>query len=115
MKGTAVFLVVTLLLVAIAAALLALAFPAPAERHAIGVSAGIAVVVQLFAFAIARLTLRTNVIAGWGLGALLRMLVLGAYALVIVGALGLESGAALISLATFFFLTTLIEPLLLKV
>ena len=115
MKGAAAFLVVTLLLVALAAAVLTVAFPAPAQRHAIGVSAAIAVVVQLFAFAIARLTLRTNVIAGWGLGALLRMLVLGAYALVVVGALGLDSGAALISLATFFFLTTLIEPLLLKV
>jgi hypothetical protein len=114
-KAWAAFAASTALIVGGAGALLALAFPAPAARHAIWVSAGVAVLVQLFAFAVARLTLRTNVVAGWGLGALLRMLALGIYALVIVRALGLESGAALISLATFFFLTTLIEPLLLNV
>jgi hypothetical protein len=33
---------------------------------------------------------------------------------VIVKALGLPSGAALLSLVAFFFLSTLLEPLLLK-
>ena len=115
MRAWAAFAATTALIVGGASALLALVYRSTPERHAIGVSAAVAIAVQLFAFAVARLTLRTNVVAGWGLGALLRMLALGVYALVFVKALGLASGAALISLATFFFLTTLVEPLLLKV
>jgi hypothetical protein len=37
------------------------------------------------------------------------------YALVVVQALGLSATPALVSLATFFFLSTLVEPLLLNV
>ena len=114
MRAWIAFAASTAVIVAGAGALLALAFTSDAERHAIWVSAWIAAGVQLFAFAIARLTMRTNVIAGWGLGALLRMAALAVYAVVFIKLLGLASGAALISLATFFFLTTLIEPLLLK-
>ena len=114
MRAFALFTAATAAILAGAGGLLALVYRTGAERHALWVSAGVAMGVQLFAFAIARLTLRTNVIAGWGLGALLRMVALGVYALVVVNALGLVSGAALISLATFFFLTTLIEPLLLQ-
>ena len=115
MKGLLAFLVASTAIIAGAGAVLALVYETAAERHAIFVSAIVAAVVQLFAFAAVRLAPRDNVIAGWGLGALARMLALGVYALVLVEALGLASGAALISLATFFFLTTLIEPLLLKV
>ena len=115
MKAFAAFAATCLAIVGGAGALLASVYQSDAERHAIWVSAGVAIAVQLFGFAIVRLTLRSNVIAGWGLGALLRMAALGVYGLVLVKALGLASGAALISLATFFFLTTLIEPLLLKV
>jgi hypothetical protein len=50
---------------------------------------------------------------GWGLGALLRLITLAVYALVFVNALALPATAALISLATFFFLSTLVEPLVL--
>jgi hypothetical protein len=114
-KAFAIFAVATAAIVAASGSLLALAYRGGAERHAIVVSAWVAFGVQLFAFAIARLTLRSNVVAGWGLGALLRMAALAVYAFLVVNALGLVSGAALISLATFFFLTTLIEPLLLKV
>ena len=114
MKAFALFTAVTAAIVAAAGALLALVYPGGAERHAIWVSAWVAFGVQLFAFSIARLTLRSNVVAGWGLGAVLRMAALAVYAFVVVNALGLVSGAALISLATFFFLTTLIEPLLLN-
>jgi hypothetical protein len=114
-RATLAFAVSTALVVLGAGAVLGLVFTTPAERRAIWVSAGVAAVVQLFAFAVVRLAARDNVIAGWGIGALARMVVLGLYAFVIVGALGLAPDAALISLATFFFLTTLIEPLLLKV
>lgn len=115
MKAFALFTAISAAVVAGAGAVLALAYPGGAERHAIWVSAWVAFGVQLFAFAVARLTLRSNVVAGWGLGALLRMAALAVYAFVVVQALDLVSGAALISLATFFFLTTLIEPLLLNV
>lgn len=115
MKAFALFAGSMVAIVAGTGALLAMLYPGASERHAIWVSAWVAVVVQLFAFAVARLTLRTNPVAGWGLGALLRMIALGVYALVVVNALELVSGAALISLATFFFLTTLVEPLLLNV
>ncbi len=115
MKATALFAAASLAIAGGAGWLLSLLYRAPAERRAIWVSAAVAVVVQLFGFAVARLVARTNVIAGWGLGALLRIVTLVVYALVIVNAFGLPSAAALVSLATFFFLSTLVEPLLLNV
>jgi hypothetical protein len=115
MKAIAAYAVVSALLIGAVGGVLALAFPAPDARHAIHVSAWVAFAVQLFAFAVLRLTARENVIAGWGLGAVLRMLTLVAYALVVVKALGLVAGAALVSLAAFFFVSMLVEPLLLKI
>ena len=53
-------------------------------------------------------------IAGWGLGSLLRMLVLMLYAVVGTKALGLVAGPALMSLVAFLFVTMLVEPLFLK-
>ncbi|MEP6989325.1 MAG: hypothetical protein ABJA80_00230 [bacterium] len=90
-------------------------FGTSAERVAVWVSALVALVVQLVAFAIARsLVEGGHGIAGWGLGAVICLL-----ALVVFGfasrALGLPSNAALLSLATYFFLTELIEPPLLNV
>ncbi len=84
------------------------------SRRAIAISAATAVVVQLAAFAVAQRWLQKNMIAGWGLGVIIRFAALGLYAFLVVGALGLPSSAALISLATFLFLSTLLEPLLLK-
>ncbi len=114
MRAILAFAATTLLIILGAGWALTFAFPSPADRSAIVTSGWIALVVQLIGFAIARLTLRHNVIAGWGLGALLRFVVLGIYAFVMVGALGLPSTAAVISLALFFFLSTLVEPLLLN-
>jgi hypothetical protein len=54
-----------------------------------------------------------NLMLGWGIGAVLRVVVLAVYALLIVPALGLPGAAALVSLVTFMFLSMLIEPLLL--
>ena len=79
------------------------------------ISAIVALVVQLIAFAIARLMSdRGNAIAGWGVGAVICFTSLIVYGFV-SRALGLPSNAALLSLATFFFLTELIEPPLLTV
>ena len=114
MKALAGFVGATAVILLGVTAVLMLVYPDPASRRAIGISAAIAFVVQAIAFGIVRLSAGKNVIAGWGLGALLRFLVFGVYALVLVKALDLPSGAAMISLASFLFLSTLVEPLLLK-
>jgi hypothetical protein len=114
MKKVALFAIGSAALLAVAAWVLTIAFPAGADRHAIVVSAGIAYVVQLLSFVIARAWATTNVVAGWGLGMLLRFAVLALYALVFAKALGLPLTSALVSLAAFFFVSTLLEPVLLK-
>ena len=93
---------------------MSLVWTTPEADHAVTVSAGVALVVQLLGFALLRLTERKHRIAAWGLGALIRFLVLGVYALVVVKAMGLAPAPALLSLAVFFFLSTLVEPLLLN-
>ena len=85
------------------------------ERTAIWISAAVALVVQLVAFAIARvLGEGGHGIAGWGVGAVICFVALIVYGFA-SRALGLPSNAALLSLATYFFLTELIEPPLLTV
>jgi hypothetical protein len=85
-----------------------------AEYQAMGVSALLALVIQTIAFVIARRFAATgNGIAGWTLGAVICLVALVAYGFV-GRAVGLPSNAALLSLATFFFLTELIEPPLLN-
>ncbi len=113
-RATALFAALTAVLILGGAWVFTLVYPGADARRAIVASAAVAFVVQLVAFALARIAAsRQNAIAGWGLGALLRMGVLAVYALVVVKALGLLAVPALVSLATFFFVSTLVEPLLL--
>lgn len=84
-----------------------------ASASAVRASAWVAVVVQCFTFAIARLVARRQVIAGWGVGVLLRFAVVAVWALVGAKALGLPGSPALLSLVLFLFLSTLLEPLFL--
>jgi hypothetical protein len=114
MRSVGLFAALTFVLIALAAWVMTFVYQSPDATRAVWMSAAVAFFVQLIAFAVVKLSMRTNVIAGWGIGAILRFAVLGVYALVFVKALGLPSGAALVSLAAFFFLSTLIEPLLLK-
>lgn len=81
---------------------------------AVRASAWLAFIVQSFTFLIARLVARQNVIAGWGLGVLLRFASVAFWALLGIKALGLVSGPALISLVVYYFLSTLVEPLFLN-
>jgi hypothetical protein len=113
-RAMAVYAAVSLAIIAVGAWIFGLLFPAPDERRAVLLSAGIAFVVQLVTFALARRTAGTNPFAGYGLGMLLRFATLFVFALFVVGRLGLPSSAALLSLATFFFVSTLVEPPLLK-
>lgn len=114
MRKVAIFAVASLVLIALAGWLLTIAFPTQDDRHAIFLSAAVAYVVQLASFAIARAWAATNVIAGWGMGMLIRFIVLAIYALLGARVLGLPLAAALVSLAAFFFVSTLLEPVLLK-
>ena len=114
MRKWAIFAAASLGILAALAWMLTFAFPTAADRHAIVVSAMIAYVVQLCSFAIARAWAATNVVAGWGLGMLLRFAVLALYALIFVRVLSLPTSAALVSLVAFFFVSTLLEPVLLS-
>ena len=115
-RATAIFSAVTVAVVLIGGWVMTRVYPGADARRAIVTSAAIALVVQLVAFLIARrAAARSSAIAGWGIGSLLRMAILAVYALVVVQALGLLAMPALISLAVFFFVSTLVEPLLLNV
>jgi hypothetical protein len=114
-RGLALYALACLVAIGLATGVLIVVYGSPAEREAVVVSAVLALVVQVAAFAIARLMAgRGSVIAGWGLGAVICFAALVVYGFV-SRALGLPSNAALVSLATFFFLTELIEPPLLTV
>ena len=80
---------------------------------AVLVSALVALVVQVGAFTLALNFARGGqAIAGWGLGALLSLATLVVFGF-LAGAVGLPREVAVLSLATFLFLTELIEPPLL--
>lgn len=113
-RAIALYALVCLVVIGLAGVVLAMMWGSPLERRAVLVSAVVALVVQLVAFAIARLLAANgNGIAGWALGAVICLVVLVIHGFVSRG-LGLPSNVALLSLATFFFLTELIEPPLLN-
>ncbi|MBK6488108.1 MAG: hypothetical protein IPF98_14895 [Gemmatimonadetes bacterium] len=114
MKAMVSYAAASAVLLALLGAVLAVVYTAGVERRAIVLSALVAFTTQLVAFAIVRLTAEKNLIAGWGLGAILRFLVFGVWALVLVKPFGLPSAVAMISLAVFLFASTLVEPLFLK-
>lgn len=108
------FVAVSALLMFGGAALVALMDLSEAVVRAVWISAGIAFVVQVIAFLVARFLMATNPLAGWGLGAVLRFVVLLVYAFVGLSVLKLDPAAALISLAAFLFLSTIVEAIFLK-
>ncbi|MES3033310.1 MAG: hypothetical protein V4813_04870 [Gemmatimonadota bacterium] len=114
-RAVGLYLVVAVLVTLAAGWVLALVYPGPDAQKAIITSALIALVIQLVAFILLQLFKGKNVMAGWGLGALLRFGGLGLYAVFAIKALGLDMNAALVSLACFLFLSMLIEPLLVNV
>jgi hypothetical protein len=114
MRKLAIYAAGSLALIAGIGWLFTLAFSTAADRRAIVLSAAIAFVVQLCSFAVTRAFKGTNVIAGWGLGMLFRFAALALYALIGVQLLHLPVAAALVSLVAFFFVSTLLEPVLLS-
>lgn len=77
------------------------------------VSGVIALIVQGVAFTLTRLASPGNVFKAWGVGSVLRFAVLVVYALALVNPLGLSAVPALVSLAALFFVSTVLESLLL--
>jgi len=98
----------------IAALLLETVFTSAADHRAVLISAEIAYAVQLVGFALLTRLRRWNVVAAWGLTALLRLGALAAYALIGLKAWGLPPVPALCTLVTLFFVTTLAEPWLIR-
>ncbi|MGV3708757.1 MAG: hypothetical protein ACO1Q7_07945 [Gemmatimonas sp.] len=86
----------------------------PVTHQTLRYSAWVAFVVQIFTFALCKLVARQNVMAGWGMGALLRLATLLVWGYLGVKALGLVPMPAMVSLAAFFFVSTLVEPLFLN-
>ena len=114
-RGLALYGLASVVAIGLAAGVFVAIYPAPLARQAVLVSGVVALVVQVLAFAIAKmLAAKGNVIAGWGMGAVICFATLIVYGFV-CRALGLPTDAALLSLATFFFLTELIEPPLLTI
>ena len=108
-RGIRLYTLVSAGLIAAAASAFILAWEGPKEQ-AVLVSAAVAFVLQVATFVVARLLAANgNGIAGWGLGAIVCFVALVVYGL-LCRALGLASDAAMLSLATFFFLTEVIEP-----
>lgn len=84
-------------------------------QHAIRVSAAVAFGVQVLVFAaVVGLRGAMSVVGAWGLGVLLRFVALAAYAVIAVKVMALPAAPALLSLVAFLFLTTLVEPILLR-
>ena len=95
--------------------ILALVFQDPDVQRTLAISALLAFVVQLVAFLIVRaMARRKNVIAGWGIGIVLRFAALLIFGLVVVPRLNLPLTPSLLGLATYLFVSTLIEPFFLK-
>jgi hypothetical protein len=113
-KKFAGFFAVTIAVCCGGAWAITLAVPGRDISRAVWASALIVIVVQPLAFLLVRMLGPMNVIAGWGLGSMLRGIVLIAYGFLGIKALGLSLEPALLSMAGFFFVSTVIEPVFLK-
>ena len=113
-RSLARFGAVALVLVLAVGWVLSLVWSDPAGRSAVVASGILALVTQMFAFAAVRLASPENVMSGWGIGILLRFVVLVGWGFVAPKAFGLPLAPALMSLAAFLFVTSLAEPVFLK-
>lgn len=114
MKRTLAFAGLALLLIVGLAWLFTRLWPDPMAQQAVWFSAGIALGIQIIGFLFVRVIVPGHMIAGWGAGMLLRFLTLVLHALIGTRLMGFPPAPALLSLAAFFFVSTLIEPVFLK-
>ena len=100
--------------VLVAAMLFTLVFRGAAAWRAVWIAAAVAWTVQLVGFALVRLAPPSRLLTAWSGAAALRFVTLIGFAFLVVKPYGLPATAALLSLATFLFLSTLIETRFLK-
>ena len=108
------FAVLSTMIITALAWVAALRWSDPMTAHAIWTSAIVASVVQLVSFAVARAFVASNPLVGWGLGSMVRFAAVIGHAVLGVPVLGVPSGAALMSLVVFLFVTMVLEPLFLR-
>ena len=113
MRGFAEYLVSCVLIISIIGTI-AGGVSSPAGRVAVLVSAALALGIQLIAFGVARSLQRRNLLVGWGLGSILRLVALVLYAVVVAKLWRAPIGPALLSFVAFLFLTTVVEPVFLR-
>lgn len=90
------------------------AFTDAAGRQVVLVSGGVAVVVQMAAFAVARSLREKQLLLGWGLGSLVRLISLVLYAVIVARLWRAPITPALLSFVAMLFVTTVVEPIFLK-
>jgi hypothetical protein len=117
-RALGLFAGVSAALIIVATVVLRMYFRSVTEHTAMLVSAGLAFAVQLGSYALLRPARSGRGAPGellirWGVGAVMRLLVLVLYA-PLARILFLSLDAALVSLVTFFFMTMMAEPLLLE-
>ena len=114
MKQFAGFIASTIAIVCVGAWIVTRTMPGQDVARSVWASAFVVMIVQAAAFSVAWMMRPVNVIAGWGMGMLLRLFSLVLFGMFGVKALGLTLQPALLSMAGFFFVSTLIEPVFLK-
>ena len=117
-KSLGLFALISLAIIFHAWLLLRLVFTGDAQHQALLLSAGLAFAVQVGAFALLTAGGKDKALPGelmirWGMGAVIRLVVLVMFG-VLAQALRLPLDAALVGLATYFFLTMMAEPLILN-
>ena len=115
MRATALFAAACAVTIAALGGVFALFYRGAADRHAVLVSAAVALVVQIVAFAAVRAAGQRRLLTAWGAAGGLRLLTLIVYGLGAVRTFGLPAEPALLSLATFLFVTTLVETRLISI
>jgi hypothetical protein len=113
MKQVAAYVGVCVLIIA-AVAGVASAFVAGPAREAVWASASLAFAIQMVAFMVVRVLPVRQVMVGWGLGALLRMMSVVIYGVFVAKVWRAPIAPALLSYVAFLFLTTAVEPVFLK-
>ena len=117
-RALGLFAGVSAALIIVATGVLRMYFRTVVEHRAMLISAGLAFAVQLGSYALLRPARSGRGAPGelmlrWGVGAVMRLLVLVLYA-PLARVMFLSLDAALVSLVTFFFMTMMAEPLLLE-
>ena len=117
-RSVGLFAAVSMAIIVVAWLVLRMVFTSDAQHQALLLSAGLAFAVQVGAFAMlapgkSDAAARGELILRWGMGAVIRLVVLVMFA-VLATVMQLPLDAALVGLATYFFLTMMAEPLLLN-